>query len=191
MKLILLSTTIMWKEIAIGMLTIAAVRSLLDVYVILEYKKIKTLFEQGKYDVVKQKSLSNLRIANFFSVGPWNKQIYAVYNGICWILASICIIEENEKGFLEHLGKIKKEENFEIKMFALALYYRAKGETKNAYKWFEKYVKSEHQDAECCIILKQIFEGTSSQEEVSKSIKTFKNPAIVQLLKNNGIKGLF
>lgn len=136
---------IMWKEIGIGLLGLYILRNILDVYMVKKYKKIVSLFGKIETNQLKAKAEKHLKLCDFFSIGPWNKQIYFIYNGLCWLLSSISLIENNDRRFLEYLEMVKKEKEFEIKPFALFLYYRSKDDAVRAkHRHFSRRAKS------CC-----------------------------------------
>ena len=99
---------IMWKEIIVGFIILYLLRGVLDVYMIKKYEKLLKLFGVIEMDTLKLEAEKHLKLCNFFSVGPWNKAIYWTYNGLCWLLATISYVEDDEYDFLAYLGESKK-----------------------------------------------------------------------------------
>ena len=111
---------IMWKEIIVGFIILYLLRRVLDVYMIKKYEKLLKLFGVIEMDTLKLEAEKHLKLCNFFSVGPWNKAIYWTYNGLCWLLATISYVEDDEydlieAGLLEELGDSKE---FSYQVFA-------------------------------------------------------------------------
>lgn len=102
---------IMWKEIIVGFIILYLLRGVLDVYMIKKYEKLLKLFGVIEMDTLKLEAEKHLKLCNFFSVGPWNKAIYWTYNGLCWLLATISYVEDDEYDFLAYLGKVKMSRN--------------------------------------------------------------------------------
>lgn len=178
---------IMWKGIAIGFLVLYAFRNILDIYMVKTYEKMVMQYGQIDVDTLKSKAEKHLKLCDFFSVGPWNKQIYLTYNEICWLLASLSLIEDNEYEFLEYLDKIKKEHEFEMKSFVLALYYRSKKDVDRANHYYNLYLASKHVDNDIAIIMEGIWGKKEKTELFAESIKRFKNPALEKLFNENQI----
>lgn len=180
-------TQVMWKEIVIGLIILYMLRNVLDFYIIKQYQKIVEQYGKVNVEAIKDKSVKHLKLCNRFSVGPWNKQIYLAYNGLCWLLASIYLIEKNEHEFLSYLNMIKKENEFEMKSFVLSLYYRSKKDVEQAKHYYDLYLKSKHSDNDVAIIMNGIFGENAKDERFNETAKSFNNPAIVKLFKDNGI----
>ena len=88
--------------------------------IIKKYEKLLKLFGVIEMDTLKLEAEKHLKLCNFFSVGPWNKAIYWTYNGLCWLLATISYVEDDEydlieAGLLEELGDSKE---FSYQVFA-------------------------------------------------------------------------
>ena len=92
-----------------------------------------------------------------------------------------------EEVFLTWLSKVRKEEEFEAKAFTLSLYFRAKRQEKIAGQYYEMYLKSKHSDQNISVIMCGLFEGTEPIESIQKAAGALKNPAVIKLLKDNGI----
>lgn len=180
-------TQVMWKEIAIGLIILYMLRNVLDFYIIKQYQKIVEQYGKVNVETIKEKSIKHLKLCNLFSVGPWNKQIYLAYNGLCWLLASIYLLENNEHEFLSYLNMIKKEHEFEMKPFALSLYYRSKKDDEQAKYHYNLYLKSKHTDNDIAIVMNGIFDENAKDESFNEIAKKFNNPAIVKLFKDNEI----
>ena len=115
---------IMWKEIIVGFMLLFIFRWLLNVYMINTYNKMARLFgKTNNVETLKKRMKKHRKLCDFFSIGPWNQEIYAIYNGLCWMLASLELLEGREDQFLQYVNSIKKGKEYEIKPFAFALYY--------------------------------------------------------------------
>lgn len=178
---------IMWKEIGIGFLILYVFRNILDIYMVKKYKKIVKMYGTIEINQLKLKAEKHLKLCDFFSVGPWNKQIYLIYNGLCWLLASISFSEDNEREFLEYLGRVKKENEYEMKSFVLFLYYRSKNEDNQAKYYYNLYLKCKHVDKDIAIIMDGIWNEQTKNEVFRESVKRFNNPTLKKLLKDNRI----
>lgn len=182
---------IMWKEMGIGLSVFLIVmyvfRNILDIYMIKTYKKIIEMYGKVEMETLKVKAKKHLKLCNYFSVGPWNKQIYLAYNGLCWLLASINLLEENEGEFLAYLKMIKKENEFEMKSFALSLYYRSKKDNNQAKYYYGLYLESKHVDNDIAIIMNSLFGEIEKAELITESASRFSNPAIIKLFRDNEI----
>ena len=162
---------IMWKEIGIGFIVLYVLRKLLDVYMIKKYEKLLTLFGVIEMDTLKLKAEKHLKLCDFFSVGPWNKSIYWTYNGLCWLLATISFVENNENDFLAYLGNIKKEQEFEMKSFALSLYYRSKGDITQAIRYYIVYLTSKHVNNDIAVVMNSKRNEKKDPEFMTKTNK--------------------
>ena len=183
---------IMWKEIAIVLLVLYVVRVLIDLYIKAVYKRIHNLFYSHAWSGLEDKIRKHQRICVVFSSGPWNKNVCQMYNGLCIALGSMALVNNNEVDFLNQLHNIKNEENFEIKHFILALYYRSKHDDIAAKRNYNAYLRCNRKNENIRAIMDYLFlENSSIQSKVDISgvIKTFQNPAIIKLLMDNGITG--
>lgn len=178
---------IMWKEIVIEFLILYVFCKMLDIYMIKKYKKILKLYGIVEMDQLKRMAEKHLKFCNLFSVGPWNKIIYMIYNGLCWLLASIYYIEDNEYEFLRYLEKVKKENEFEMKSFVLFLYYRSKNDIVQAEYYYNKYLKCKHLNSDIAVIMEGIWNQKEKDEAFIESIKSFSNPATIKLFNKNHI----
>lgn len=178
---------IMWKEIGIGCLMLYVFRNMLDIYMIKKYKKITKLYGIVEADQLKLKIEKHLKLCNLFSVGPWNKNIYFIYNGLCWMMSSINLVEGKELEFLKYLEKVKKENEFEMKPFALFLFYRSKKNVEKAKYYYNAYLKCKHVDNDIAIIMRDIVNEGKKSEIFNESIKKFIDPALQKLFKENKI----
>ena len=150
---------IMWKEIIVGFIILYLLRIVLDVYMIKKYEKLLKLFGVIEMDTLKLEAEKHLKLCNFFSVGPWNKAIYWTYNGLCWLLATISYVEDDEYDFLAYLGKVKNEQEFEMKSFVLALYYRSKKDFNQARHYYDVYLTSKHVNNDIGVIMDSVLTG--------------------------------
>ena len=82
---------VMWKEIGIGFIVLYVLRKLLDVYMIKKYEKLLKLFGVIEMDTLKLKAEKHLKLCDFFSVGPWNKDIYWTYNGLLILIMRLLL----------------------------------------------------------------------------------------------------
>ena len=178
---------IMWKEIGIGLILLYLLRVVLDLYMLNKYKKLVALHGTIPAEAFQTRAQKHLKLCGFFAVSPWNKQIYAAYNGLCWLLAMDALQEGQEEAFLTWLSKVRKEEEFEAKAFTLSLYFRAKGQEKIAGQHYEMYLKSKHSDQNISVIMRGLFEEKERAETINEAASAFRNPAIRKLLNENGI----
>lgn len=172
----------MWKEIGIGLIMLCILRSLLDVYMVKKYNKIVRQYGSISTDLLKKEACKHLVLCEHFAVGPFNKNIYLIYNGLCWLLASICLMEDNEKEFLNHLNRVRREREFELKPFALALFYFSKNDNLKAEEWHRLYLESTHHDDRLAVIMSDIFENQSLEKTMIYELTPFNNPALYRLI---------
>jgi hypothetical protein len=104
-------------------------------------------------------------------------------------LSTIAFTEQKEDKFLLELDKVKKEEEFEWKAFLLALYYASKNNSEQSTAYYDKYLKCSHNNEHIRIIMEWLFsEDTKpSEDQLNQAISNFKNPMIIQLLRDNMI----
>lgn len=181
---------IMWKEIAIILIILYLIRCLTDLYIIKEYKKILNSFFADEWRGLEQKIEKHQKLCNIFSNGPFNKKIRFIYNTLCVVLASIKYIDGNEPEFLYHLKRIKKENEFEMKSFVLALYFHSKGRMSEAEESYHYFLKCNSENQEAKDILVYLFYPDQRKDlEVAcvKAKQAFRNPAIIELFKVNHI----
>lgn len=176
---------IMWKEIGAGLLVIYLVRCTFDLYMVYKYKCIINQYKKSASSIWKLKAIKHLKLCNVFAVGPWNKHIYKVYNGLCWFLASVAYDEGKENDFLKYLDCVKNEKEFEMKPFVLALYYRSKEKNNLANEYYDKFWACEHEDSNKATVLKGIFEGDRENPAFFKAIEFFGNATITRLIEKN------
>lgn len=180
---------IMWTEIVITFFLIGIVRYLINMYILHVYNNIYKEFISFKWEKLDDKIRKHKKLCNVFSNGPYNKKIRLMYNGLCMALSSMALIRNHESGFIEELNDIKQEEEFELKAFVLALYYRSNNNSL-AIQYFNKYVRCIHQNKNIELIMKYLFDKektTKDMDDIKKVIKCFRNPAIICLLKQNGL----
>lgn len=174
---------IMWKEIAIIFLCIYLMRCLTDFYIVNKYKKLNKAFYAGEWEGLEKKLIKHQRICNVFSDGPFNKNIRTLYNGLCVALASIGLLEEDEETFVRQLNCVKKDEEYEMKAFMLALYYNSRGNEKEAIRQYRKYMTSNPRNKNMQEVLEYLY-GEKKEVPIS-SVESFQNPAIIKLLNDN------
>lgn len=181
---------IMWKEIATILLVVYIIRLAIDLYIRTVYKKICDQFYSNIWDGLEEKIRKHLNICNVFSNGPLNKNVRRMYNGLCMALASILLVNNNEVAFVNQLHKIKNEYDFEMKSFALALYYYSLHDEAAAKKHYNEYLKCNHENKNINVIMEHLFSkenNTRSSDDIQAAMETFKNPAIVKLLKTGAV----
>ena len=170
---------IMWKEIFIMLLGVYLIRCLTDVYMIKTYNSILKLFKNNEYKEAKEKAIKNYKIYNHFSIGPFNKGIYKMHDNICYMIASVYYIENNERQFLYYLEKIKKEKEFGTHYFIRSLYFYSYNNHKLANHNYMLYLGSDKLDQDYINILKHIVEDNDVE---NVSLENINNYAILQLI---------
>lgn len=177
---------IMWKAIIIEFVVLYIVSNIICFYIIKKYQKIVTMYNNNEeLNKIRLEAEKLLDLSYFFAVGPWNKKMYLLYNGLCWLLATICYMEKDERGFLIYLERVKKEKEFELKSFVLTLYYRAK-QVNNQVKYYcMLYENSVHKDDKISIIMGYIMGKIDEESLLEESVNNFKNPVIIELLEKN------
>lgn len=181
---------IMWKEIIVGLILLFICRWLLNVYIITTYNKITRMFgTTDNIEKLKRRMKKLRKLCDFFSVGPWNQEMYTIYNGLCWLLASIELLEGREIQFLQYVNSIKKGKEYEIKPFAFSLYYRSRNNLSLAKEWYKDYLNCNYQHIEMYLVLDYIFSENkrSLDETMCRVIALLKNPATIKLLEDNEI----
>lgn len=161
-----------------------------DVYILIIYKDIYKKFYAPNWFGLKEKIRHLKKTCYIFLSGPFNKKIRFIYNNLCFILSSIEFMDKKDGEFIIELDNIKKDEEFELKSFVLALYFRSKNNQKTAMKFYDKYSTCIHQDKNVNIIMKYLFanqEYNIKNEEIKIAIKSFQNPAIIKLLVDNNL----
>lgn len=187
LNILLTNVQIMWKEIVCIFLFIYILRFFTDIYIITVYKKIYNKFYSNDWIRLEKKIKKHQNLCSVFTKGPFNKKIRVIYNGLCIILSSIALIEKKDLNFITELDKIKKEEEFELKSFILALYFYSKNDMQRAMNYYYKYCRCIHQDSNIESIMSYLFfnqEDSKNVNEVGIAIKSFKNPAILKLFKD-------
>lgn len=178
----------MWREIVFILLFIYIFRFFTDIYIITVYKKIYNKFYSNNWIGLEMKIKKHQKLCSVFTKGPFNKKIRLIYNGLCMILSSIALIEKNDLTFITELDKIKKEEEFELKPFILALYFHSKNDLQRAMNFYYKYCRCIHQDIYIESIMTYLFSNQDDSKivnEVEIAIRSFKNPAILKLFEDN------
>ncbi|MEE0883944.1 MAG: hypothetical protein U0L59_01800 [Faecalimonas sp.] len=181
---------IMWKEIVLIFLFIYIIRFFTDIYIIIVYKNIYNRFYAHDWFGLEKKVKKHQNLCSVFLSGPFNKKIRLIYNGLCMILSSIALIDENDCVFITEIDNIKKDEEFELKPFVLALYYRSKNDLTTAMKFYHKYSRCIHQDENIDIIMNYLFSNQECKKmnnEIAIAIKSFQNPAIIKLFEDNNL----
>ena len=181
---------IMWKEILIILFVLFDLRFLFDLYCGKKFKKIHNKFISNELDGLYEKTVKLQKKVGLASNGLFNSKMREMHNSLCVILASIMLLEGNERGFLTWFKYVKKEEECETKHFLLVLYYRYK-EDKNLMMYsYNKYMACIRSNENFKIIMQWLFSGNRSlegNEELINAVKNIKNPAIIKLLEMNNI----
>ena len=150
-------------------------------------KKIQKRFRTNRWDGL-QSLIDKYRVTcALFTRGPFNKGTRALYNSLCFLWASIALVEEDENEFLRQLNMIKKEEEYELKSFVLALYYSSKHQKEQAMECYQKFLKCKPQSQDVKLIMESMFEkdGGVQRQSYVDVLHNFKNPAIIKLFKAN------
>ena len=95
--------------------------------------------------------------------------------------------EDDEYDFLAYLGKVKNEQEFEMKSFVLALYYRSKKDFNQARHYYDVYLTSKHVNNDIGVIMDSVWNGKAKSELVAESVKKFENPVLRKLFAENHI----
>lgn len=185
-----IAVNIMWKEIGAILIIVYMGRIFINMYIKNGYNRINKKFYTNNWNGLEEEIERYKKICKVFSNGPWNKNMRLIYNGLCVASASISLIRHNEVGFVECLNEVKKEVDFEMKPFLLALYYRYKQQDDVAKKYYNKYLICNHVDEDIKVIMEYLF-CQGQQRDVSEigcTIKKFQNPAILKLLVDNNFQ---
>ncbi|RGB77363.1 hypothetical protein DW070_12375 [Coprococcus catus] len=102
-------------------------------------------------------------------------------------MATISYVEDDEYDFLAYLGKVKNEQEFEMKSFVLALYYRSKKDFNQARHYYDVYLTSKHVNNDIGVIMDSVWNGKAKSELVAESVKKFENPVLRKLFAENHI----
>ena len=96
-------------------------------------------------------------------------------------------VEDDEYDFLAYLGEVKNEQEFEMKSFVLALYYRSKKDFNQARHYYDVYLTSKHVNNDIGVIMDSVWSGKAKSELVAESVKKFENPVLRKLFAENHI----
>ena len=154
-----------------------------------KYKKICEQFRTHDFINVEKEALRLWQKYDVFTILPTNKNMYILYNNLCYILASVALIKGDVQQFLSKINSVKKEQLCEHKSFMLALYYRGIDKYEISHMYYEKYLGCINHDHDLLIIMNALFlqgEGGVTEEILNIASK-FQNPAIRILLKVNGL----
>lgn len=179
---------IMWKEMVLIFIVLYLMRCLTDLYILRVYKKILNSFFAEDWSGLERKIEKHQKLCSIFSNGPFNKKIRYIYNTLCVVLASIKFINGNENEFLFHLGRIKRENEFEMKAFLLSLYYHSRGKMREAEEYYHYFLKCNSENQAARDILLYLFNPTQRTELEAVCVKakqSFRNPAVIELFKAN------
>lgn len=179
-------TTFLWKETIIVIILICVIFIFLGIFTVRSFNKvIERYYPNDLFSA--ESTLNRIRLwSDFLSVK--NDKICLVYNHTCYLLASIELLKGNDRAFLRELDGIKKEDDFELKSFMLALYYRSKGNGDMAVKEYSKYIQCSKHEKDIQIIMCGLFDGGEdfkSDDLFLNALNTFKNPAIIKLFVDN------
>lgn len=181
---------IMWKDIFIILGVVFGINLLIGIYMLFACKRIFNDFYSGNIKGLKNRAIKLRRLYNFYSAVPYSKNMCLIYNHLCLLISSMALLEGEETEFLKQLSVVKQAINYEWKPFVLALYYRSKNDIEIATKYYQKYLNCNHKDDNIKIILDGLFvnqEYSGSDASFLKVKRSFKNPAIIKLLKDNGL----
>lgn len=183
------SIKIMWKEIAVILIIVYIARCIIDIYIVSEYNKICNEFYSFTWDKLENKIKKHKKICNVFSNGLWNKKVRLIYNGLCVALSSMSLLRGDDLEFISRLSDVKDEINFDIKPFMLALYYHSKNDEAASQEHYNKFMKCNSHSEDTKVIMEELFLEQMPQKsaELNNAIKSFRNPAIIKLLQENGL----
>ena len=153
-------------------------------------EKIQNKFKSNYWDGLPDMIEKYKRTAAPFIKGWMNKGTRALYNCMCFYGASIALMEENEEEFLKQLNMIEKEEEYEMKPFILALYYRGRQRQEEAKECYQKFLNCKPQSKDVKIIMDNLFgEEMGNKEPISGEILgSFRNCAILKLFEENKLR---
>ena len=171
----------MWKEIAIIFLVLFIVRFIIDTYIKITYNQVVNQFYSREWKGLENRIIKQRRICNVFSNGPFNKTNRQIYNGLCFLLASIAFVKNDNTVFENELNNVKREDQFAIKPFLFALYYLTKHDEEIAKRYYEKYQSCKQKDENTKIIMEYLFQRTNGNA-FNDAVKSFRNPAIQKML---------
>lgn len=178
---------IAFEIVVYSFLVLILLRIIIQFVTLLLHNDICRKLDSLELHEAKKKVHRIRKVCKLFSWGLFSKQMRFMYNNLSWVLASISFRENNEEEFLCFMDCIKRQEEFELKAFVLALYYLAENKLEEAEKWFEQYKKCSRQDITSEKILKVLFDGEEKDEFFNKAVESYKSPVIVQLFKENSI----
>lgn len=181
---------IMWKDIFIIFAVVYAMRLIIEAYMLFAYKNIFKDFYSVKSKGLERRAEKLRKLFNLFSDGPFKRSECLMYNHLCLLLSSMALLEGDEAEFLKQLNVVKHENDYELKPFVLALYYRSKNNIEIATKYYQKYLECNHEDDNIKIILDGLFanqECSISDVSFLAAAGSFRNPAIIKLIADNGI----
>ena len=174
-------------EVLIVLFVFYVVLCAINVYIIFSFTKVMKNYFPEKL-ILAEKKLNTIRLfGDYLSGNPKNIQTREIYNHTCFLLASIELLKGNDRAFLRELDGIKKENEFELKAFMLALYYRSKDKSDMAVKEYNKYIQCSKHEKDVQIIMSGLFDEKDSKHDdlFLNALNTFKNPAIIKLFIDN------
>lgn len=175
-------------KIVIFLLSIVVIILILKLYIMLGVKKIQKRFRNNQWDGLPSLVEYYQKTALVFTKGTINKGTRALYNSMCFVGASMALVEGDEKEFVRQLGLIEKEEEYELKPFILALYYRSLQKQEEAMECYQKFLKCKPQSQDVKLIMDRLF-ATGEQKMFAyvDALEGFKNPAILKLFEKNNM----
>lgn len=184
---------IMWKEILLMLAIIIIIGSVIGFLShnrdMKKYNSISEQFQKQEFDSIEQDIYRLWMKYDCFTMLPASKNVFIIYNNLCYSLASIALSKGDEQQFLHKINAVKKEHLCEQKSFMLALYYRSLNELDVAQMYYKKYIECQFHTEDMAIIMNALFASSELvlSEQVLKAAKNFCNPANQWLLKVNGI----
>ena len=150
---------------------------------------VQVVYEAEKYsltlanDTPKKGKLMVKRLSDDIELEDQSEIIYDEELLIAWLPEEGCELaelwikegEDDEYDFLAYLGKVKNEQEFEMKSFVLALYYRSKKDFNQARHYYDVYLTSKHVNNDIGVIMDSVWSGKAKSELVAESVKKFEN----------------
>lgn len=173
-----------WKFIIIELVVLFLFIILIDVYMIVKHNSTTKKYYSGDFKGLVKELKRLQSISDIFSKNPRNKNREMIFNTTCIFLASISLLNDDENGFILELNKVKNEKRCEIKPFMLSLFFKSKNSTQNAEMYYQIFRNCEHSNKSMIVVTNYLFvnEDTTTIEEFTNAVNTFRNPAIIKLL---------
>ena len=155
----------------------------MDLLLVRRYKRIYQKFTTEIWEDNLSKKAERLRkLAAFRSIAPRNEKQRMIHNNLCAFIASIALKNNNDEKFLLYMNSIKRENEFELKFFILAVYYLSKNEIGLAENQYEKFISCNTQNKQLITVMEHFLRKHIQKEhELSEIIESFKNPVVREL----------